>query len=495
MDIRRRDAVKAMAGLGVAAIGGCATSRRPDLIRAENERAGTRDWTPTNGRVQGGRCKWVEGYASRTSVRAGETIDFFVSTDPASSFLLDLYRVGYYQGTGGRHMARLGPFSGTPQEVPAPGPRRLRECRWEPCARFTIPSDWPSGVYLGKLTAEKEKVESYIIFVVRDDRRADVMVQVSDTTWQAYNEWPGKYSMYFHDQKPGVMAYHGSESAVSFNRPYQAFRFPNKFAAGTGCFITEEFPLLHWLEKEGVDATYVSCLDTHGDPAGLRRAGGFLSVAHDEYYTLAMFENLKGAIGKGLSVGFLSGNTCYEMIELTPGADGTSNRVMRRIAIFGKHDAEENKIVDWGRPELPEGAPSEATLIGAETIYPVMSAGDWTVAKPEHWVFEGTGMKKGESIPGLVGYEWHGRPADIPGLEVLATGVARAGGPMTGVYTATIYPGPLGNFVFNASTIWWVNGLSAPPGYQHAPWYGVAPKGPDARVRRITANVLARMKA
>jgi hypothetical protein len=322
------------------------------------------------------------------------------------------------------------------------------------------------------------------------------MVQVSDTTWQAYNEWPGKWSMYYHGDRPGVMAYHGSETAVSFNRPYDQFRFNGKFAAGTGNFFTEEFPLVHWLEAEGVDATYVSCLDTHADPSGLGRARGFLSVAHDEYYTAPMFQNLKGAIAQGLNVAFLSGNTCYEVVELTPAADGAPNRTLRRIAIFGAHDAEEDKIVDWGRPQLPEGYPSEATLIGAETIFPVMSAGDWTCVKPEHWVFEGTGMKNGESIPGLVGYEWHGRPAAIPGLEVLASGLASAGSKAKeGVYTATIYPGPRGNFVFNASTIWWVNGLSAPPGYRHQPWYGVAPKGPDPRVQRITANVLARMKS
>ena len=473
---------------GAALIGGCATVRRPDLVRLENEKPGTRDWLPTNGRVKGGRCPWIEGYCSRTSVRPGEPIEFFVSTDPASAFTIDLYRMGYYQGLGARRMARLGPFAGKPQEVPAPGPRRLRECRWEPCAALTIPSDWPSGVYVGKLTAEREKVESFVIFVVRDDRAADVMVQVSDTTWQAYNEWPGRWSMYYHDERPGQMGYHGAETAVSFNRPYEQFRI-SKFGAGAGCFFGEEFPLAYWLEREGVDATYVSCLDTDGDPAGLLRARGFLSVAHDEYYTRAMFDNLKGAIGKGLNVAFLSGNTCYEMIELTPA------RTMRRVAIFGEHEPAEDGVIEYGRPSLPPGAPSEATLIGAETIYPVMSCGDWTCAKPDHWLFEGTGMKAGESIPGLVGYEWHGKPAPIPGLEVLARGVARAETKeKVGEYTATIYPGPKGNFVFNASTIWWVNGLSAPPAYRQGPWYGVAPKGPDARVQRMTANVIARMK-
>jgi hypothetical protein len=486
--MNRREALKTLAGVGVAVIGGCATPRRPELIRAENDQPGTRDWLPVNGRVKGGRCPWIEGYCSKTSVRPGESIQFFVSTDPASSFTIDFYRMGYYQGLGGRHLLRLGAFPGKPQDVPAPGPRRIRECRWEPCAALTIPQDWPSGVYLGKLTAEREKVESFVIFVVRDDREADVMVQVSDTTWQAYNEWPGKWSMYYHDERPGQMGYHGAETAVSFNRPYEQFRI-SKFGAGAGCFFGEEFPFTFWLEKEGVDVTYVSCLDTHADPAGLGRVKGFFSVAHDEYYTRAMFENLKGAIGKGLNVAFLSGNTCYEMIEITP------QRSMRRVAIFGEHDPAEDGVIEYGRPQLAEGFPSEATLIGAETIFPVMSCGDWTCAKPDHWLFEGTGMKAGESIPGLVGYEWHGRPAPIPGLEILARGIARANTKeLVGEYTATIYPGPRGNFVFNASTIWWVNGLSAPPAYKQGPWYGVAPKGVDSRVQRMTANVISRMR-
>ena len=34
-------------------------------------------------------------------------------------------------------------------------------------------------------------------------------------------------------------------------------------------------------------------------------------------------------------------------------------------------------------------------------------------------------------------------------------------------YTSTIYPGPKDNIVFNSATIWWSDGLSAPPGYIH----------------------------
>src|SRR6185436_7638056 len=130
-----------------------------DLIRAENARAGTRDWVLAHPRIDPAtrfRCPWIEGYCSRTSVRAGDTISFHVSTNPPSSFTLDIYRMGHYQGNGGRHLQRLGPFNGVTQPDPDIGPNRLRECRWEPSANLKIPGDWLSGVYLGKLTAERE---------------------------------------------------------------------------------------------------------------------------------------------------------------------------------------------------------------------------------------------------------------------------------------------------------------------------------------------------
>src|SRR5262249_13557221 len=74
---------------------------RRSLIRAENERRGTTDWMLKNTRVDPKtkyRCPWVEGYCSATSVRAGDTLAIMVSTNPASPFVLDLYRLGYYQG-------------------------------------------------------------------------------------------------------------------------------------------------------------------------------------------------------------------------------------------------------------------------------------------------------------------------------------------------------------------------------------------------------------
>jgi hypothetical protein len=503
----RRDALRRIAGLGAAAfipgaIEGCGTpaaGRRfdppqPNLIRDENRKPGTRDWMLKNTRIEKStkyRCPWIEGYASHASIRAGEKLGLFVSTNPASRFTIDLYRTGYYGGDGARHVATLGPFPGRTQEEPAMGANRLRECRWEPCATLTVPEDWPSGLYLGKLTAETEGLQSYIAFIVRDGRAADFMVQCSDTTWHAYNRWPSQFSLYDDGKKQW---YWGAGVDVSFDRPYGKYCqiLDAPLSTGSGEWFLWEFPLSFWLESQGYDVTYVSNLDTHADPAGLRRAKGFLSVGHDEYYSLPMFHNLRGAIEDGLSVAFLSGNTCCGLIEVAPSTDGRPNRIIRRVDRFGPPDPVGDKTFP-DMKTLPRKGPNENTLMGARSTGPVMGGAPWYCSVPDHWLFEGTGMKKGDGIPGLVGWEWHGEPADIPGLEIVSQGETNCSAGK-GLYTATLYPGPKGNLVFNAATCWWADGLSAPPGYLHPSAHGASPKGPDPRAQRITANLLAKMK-
>ena len=91
--------------------------------------------------------------------------------------------------------------------------------------------------------------------------------------------------------------------------------------------------------------------------------------------------------------------------------------------------------------DLPEAAPNESTLIGAQTVTPFNGSGDWICTKPDQWIFTGTGMKKGDRIPGLVGWEFHGDPAKIEGLEVVAAGTTTNGGDKDSHYEATIYPG------------------------------------------------------
>lgn len=500
--VSRREAIKGFLGVGaLSALAGCATSSDSpsrvktgaSLLRRENQRLGTRDWMLTNTRIDPAtqyRCPWIEGYCSHTSIRSGERLKFYVSTNPASAFRLELFRMGYYGGAGARQVASLGPFAGQTQPDPPVGPKRVRDCRWEASTELTIPADWPSGIYVGKLTAARDGLQSYVIFIVRDDRPADLIYQCSDTTWQAYNRWPDRYALYNDDENQW---YWGGDVQVSFNRPYGKYCqiVDAPLSTGTGDFFLWEFPFVYWLEAQGYDVTYTSNFDTHFDPRGLLRAKGFLSVGHDEYYTIEMFRNLQAAMRAGVSLGFFSGNTCCGRILLAPDAGGIPRRAFERIGVFGPpagmRDFVAMKTLLHERPYANE-------LVGAHSTGVVTGGADWVCVKPEHWIFAGTGMQRGEGIPGLVGWEWHGDPADIPGLEIVASAPTqdKPGSPNGGVFTATVYPGPKKNFVFNASTCWWADGLSEPPGYVRPSVY-TSPQGPDPRVQRITRNILDRM--
>jgi hypothetical protein len=491
MDMNRRQLLSLGASALAASVAHAGPVRRPDLIRVENQREGTTEWQLTYTRVDPKtkfRSTLIEGYVSKQSVAAGETLDFHVSTDPATPFTIDIYRMGYYGGKGGRHMRRIGPLEGKSQPTPAVGPERLRECQWDIATRLTIPADWPSGVYLGKLTGVKHRYQSYVIFIVRDDRPADFLFQCSDNTWQAYNKWPDEYSLYTNDRPDRLVLVSGVK--VSFDRPYGKYVqiYDNPLSQGSGEFLCWEFPLAYWMEREGYDVTYCSNVDVHRDIKTITRCKAFLSVGHDEYWSRTQYDHCMDAVRAGVHFAFFSGNSCCFVAPYSPSSKGVGERILTRAGRYGGIRAAEKAYM----ADLPLEAPNESTLIGAQTISPFNGSGDWICTKPEHWLFQGTNMRRGDGIPGLVGWEFHGEPAKIDGLEVLAEGTTINGSGREAHWTATMYPGPKGNLVFNASTIWWAQGLASPPGhmlpYSH---YG-RPHGPDPRVERMTRNLFTR---
>ncbi len=490
----RRTILKGIAGAGLAATSrfSVAAANRADVIARENDRPGTTDWQLTYTRVDPAtryRCLWIEGYVSHASILAGESLSLYVSTNPPAPFTIDIYRMGYYGGTGGRHVSRLGPFDGAVQPDPDVGEKRVRECRWEACAQIEVPEDWVSGVYLGKLSLLEGRYQSYVVFVVRDDRPADILFQCSDNTWQAYNRWPDQYALYDDGQSEWALK---PDIHVSYDRPYGKYCqiLDAPLSQGSGEFLLWEFPLAYWLEREGYDVTYCSNTDIHADAACLARTGTFLSVGHDEYWSLEQFNHVKAAVDDGMNAAFLSGNTCCFVAPFSAASDGRPNRIITRAGRYGGlTEVEKEKMGPF-----PMEGPNESSLIGARTVSPFNGSADWIVSDASNWIFDGTGMKNGDRIPGLIGWEFHGDPADLPGLRVVAEGDAINTGGESAHWTSTLYPGPKNNWVFNAATIWWAQGLSTPPGhilpYSH---YG-RPHGPDAHVQRITRNLLERFR-
>ncbi len=474
---------------------GAASAARSNLIAEENAKPGARDWQITRvrpNRKGGFRAPDIEGYCSRQSVKAGETIDLFVSTKPVSRFKIEIFRTGYYGGRGARLMTELGPFEGKEQPVPEEAPEtRLMECAWEKTVSLTILEDWVSGVYLGRLTTlpdteDKPYWQSYVVFIVKDDRPADILLQCSDNTWQAYNRWPEDTSLYIHPKGD-----QGPWAHVSFDRPYAKYAqiYDNPQSHGSGEWLCFEFPMAYWLEQQGYDVTYCSNSDMISPERGLK-CKAFISIGHDEYWDIRQYESVVKMRDAGVNLLFLSGNSVCWVTPFSPNAAGLPNRrIFRGGPYGGEHAHAAEREANYG--PFPHRGPDEGYLMGARNIRPVNGGGDWICVKPEHWIFKDTGMKKGEPIRGLIGWEYHGDPPpDLPGLEVLAAGTAWKGGIQPQQWTATIYPGPTGNFVFNAATIWWALGMSTPPGTMPVWSHYSRPHGADDRVQQITRNLL-----
>src|SRR5947199_8082190 len=213
--------LSAALGIGLAPASAAAQS---NPVVFENQEPGTSQWRiGLRGTDAEGQIK---GYASAASVNKGENITFHVSVNPAQTYTIDVYRMGWYQGLGGRLMQHVGPLNGVQQPTcPTDATTGMIECHWTPAYTLATQTSWTSGVYLALLT-NAQNYQTYIVFVVRDDSRvAPLLYQQSVTTYLAYNNYPqdgatGK-SLYEYNSY-GANTLSGTTRAVkvSFDRPY-----------------------------------------------------------------------------------------------------------------------------------------------------------------------------------------------------------------------------------------------------------------------------------
>src|SRR5215210_2822192 len=165
----------------------------------------------------------IQGFATDISVNRGTTVRFKVKTT-ANAYRLDIYRMGYYAGSGARKVATINPSASLPQNQPAcldqSSTTGLIDCgNWAESASWAVPTTAVSGIYFARLVRTDNGGASHIMFVVRDDASTSAMLfQTSDTTWQAYNSYGGN-SLY--QGSPVGRAY-----KVSYNRPFSNRQFP-----------------------------------------------------------------------------------------------------------------------------------------------------------------------------------------------------------------------------------------------------------------------------
>ena len=431
----------------------------------------------------------LEGYCSARSVRPGETISFFVSSQ-VGPYTIKVYR----QSADDVFMADV---LGLPK-APSPlsiGRTAWRDgAQWPPAGSLQIPLDWPTGLYVGRVEAAPA-APADIPFIVRaavDGSQAATLVVMNDTTYEAYNYWGGRSLYGFGSHGSMVWTSPGSGAAnlswawhVSFRRPVNAV-FPEHQQK----WAYSEVPFVRWLARQGIEVEWCTLVDLHREANLLDHYRLLVNVGHAEYVSKEMRDRIVAFVRQGGNAAFFTGNTCWWRVRIEddgqalvcykderfdpifdPAGDPTTDASTVTVnwpdnLAAGLTGVVWSRLVLWFKPEDDAGR--------ARLQYVVKDEG--------HWVFADTGLHTCEPFgvyddgkQTVVGAETDVKPESSPaGFTTLAE-VKDGDSPV-----ATMGIFSRGGTVFTASTINWTRGLSQDAGR----W------GP---IDQITCNVLERL--
>ncbi len=486
--------------MSFSAFASCIVPNNP--IEAENCLPGN---PPAEWYVVGAGSTNIQGFTTDISVNPGETVYFKIMTD-APFYLINIYRLGYYQGADARKVATILPSVPLPQTQPpclTDDSTGLTDCgNWGISASWEVPVTATSGVYYALLTRLDTGEASPVIFVVRNDSsHSDILVQTSDPTWHAYNDYGGS-SLY---TGPSTAAY-----KVSYNRP---FNVPN----GYTWLFTAEYPMLRWLEANGYDVTYSTGLDTDRNGQLITQHKIFMSVGHDEYWSGGQRANVEAARAAGVNLAFFSGNEISWKTRWEPSMDGT-NTPYRTLVCYKETLA--GTAIDpmdpptwtgaWRDPRFSPPADAgrpENALTG--TLFAVNEFRNDPITVPQadgkmrFWRNTSIAtLAPGQvaTLPaGVLGYEWdmdadNGfRPAGLVRLSTTTLSVSTflldlyssTFGTATATHNLTMYRAPSGALVFGAGTVQWSWGLDTT--------HMIGGPPTDLNMQQATVNLLADM--
>lgn len=426
---------------------------------------GTDAWELTDPALQ----KQIEGYSVPVSGLPGTDVRLMVSTISAD-YRVQAYRLGGYRGGTGRLIwtSRLqaGHQESPPTLVPA---TRTAEARWPVSLRVDT-SDWPAGFYLLKLDAS-DGYQWLIPYVVRSATTAGKVVLTAPfIDWEAYNAWGG-YSLYVGP--PGQER----SWAVSFDRPNSG--------PEAGLYLFDSLGMVVLAERMHLPLAYESDVAVATDPRLLDGARAFVSVGHDEYWTVPERRHVTTARDAGSNLFFTSSNDIYWRVRLGSTWEGRDQLVIcykidapTRDPARLTHPA--RTTTRWRDPPRPD---PENSLTGMQyECYPVDSP--YRVASPGWWGFAGTGVHRGSEFPGLIEDEAD-RVYPIPStprpLQILSYTPYDCGGVPTSS-ESTYYTTPSGAGVVDVGTQFWDCALRTT--------CRDLPTADDVFVRRVTRNVL-----
>jgi N,N-dimethylformamidase beta subunit-like, C-terminal len=407
---RRRNSTPQPAVVDAALSSGVTVATAPWLI-AENAKPGTLNWICNHAQPNHA----LEGFASQVSAVAGDDVAVFVNTT-ARAVQVQAYRMGYYQGLGGRLVMQTDFVPAKAQPPASTTSLGTVSCPWSPTLTLAVDNSWPPGCYLLKLVGDGGE-QQFVPLTVRDDASmASYVFQNSVTTWQAYNLWGG-YSLYYGPKPGGGQSFANRARVVSFDRPY-----PQDWASGAADFVGNELPVLLHMESLGLDLTYWTDVDLHARPELLVNHRALFSMGHDEYWSQPMRQGAATASAAGVNLAFLGANGCYRQIRMEPSSIGPNRlQVCYKSAAEDpmSHQQPELTTVNWADPPVSQ---PESTLIGS--MYQSVGAkADLVVTDASSWFYDGCNLKDGQTFPNVILGEYDRYVPSLPGprnLDVLA---------------------------------------------------------------------------
>ncbi|MEH2263611.1 N,N-dimethylformamidase beta subunit family domain-containing protein [Nostoc sp.] len=491
-------------GIGSITFSASATPRNPNPIYLENLNVGTTNWKLDN-RGSGE----IAGYASATSINKGESLDIKVSLGQAGQFTIDVYRLGYYGGTGGRLMASSGLLNGTTQNTCTLDPdTQLVECNWTTSYVLQVGNNWTSGIYVAKLTDQVSSKIAHVWFVVRDDSStADILFQSAISCVLAYNT-TGGHGLYSLNSIGGQRAY-----KVSYDRPFSQATYQNSYEADTP--LRWEYNMVRWLESQGYNVTYTESMQVHTNGQKLLNHKVFLSVGHDEYWSKEMRDHVEAARNAGINLGFFSANTCYWRVRFEDSTLAAGQVKPNRVMACYKQDwsldpvaQQQGSSAATNKFRSVQNQRPENALLGVMYGSDLDTYGgyNFVVTNSSDSYYANTGLQDGDQLALLVGYEWDfivNNGSTPPGLVMLSQSPVQPSSllpnfdepsgeqalPPNQDFTkshSARYTASSGAKVFASGSIQWAWGLDSD---------GVSPAREDIRVKQITVNILADMGA
>lgn len=427
-----------------------------NTISVENSFAGDSHWEAYEKRAS---ASAIEGYASESSVAQGETLHLHVNS-PSATYRVEVSRLGWYGGAGGRRMLCLpgcttseGPVSQTNSPT-VDGTTGELDANWSVTDAAPIGSGWTSGYYVAELiltSGPEAGRTAWYPFIVTPPSESEsaVLVQVPTNTWQAYNPWPGGslgrslYGFNSAEEEAAVK--------VSFNRPLMRRTVKGSYYQEP--VFTREIQAVKFLEREGFDVSYVADRDVDASPGMLLSHSVDMVLGHDEYWTLAMREDWETALAAGRDEVFLGGDIGTWLVRYED-----AGRTL--VGYKSTADPEDPPTVQFRnlsppRPECElEGVQydeSSGSELNDYTVTAGAGGNPWIVA---------AGLSPGDTIHAAVGYEWDAFSPGcaVPPLETLFHYQAGPGGSNADAVTFTH---PEGGSVFAAGSNMFTNLLDS----------------------------------